>query len=358
MGYISIASSDIGDFDKAVISLWFKIPQAEIDAMRAIVDPLFPHNDEEFNDGFCGVRFADPPMFGVIPLVTFGSLEVTSPDAEPGSGEPVSPSFIGIDFYHEDTPHVAVNLQTGVAAAFNKTPTDPEDEYRPAVFYMRGWSHVDPQALPVVGDQWHHILISFDISGSCSCENDDVTEARPIQEVFTFGPTFSWAFDDESKVGPSMAPSGNYEFFGADANHIVPQLITLTSAGEFLDTGPDPEDEVSPFEITYSGMEIKQSGNQLGVPASSGFVDNVHNVIMAELQIFTGVTIDCSVEADRRAFVTEAGRPASPSLAAALLGKDPEVYFRTHTHWNTGANQGTADDLTPTGTINAYTPGP
>lgn len=357
MGYISITGSDVANFDKAVISLWFRIPQATIDALRAVVDPLYPHLDEAFNDGFCGVRFADPPLFGVIPLVTFGSVEQTLPDAEPGSGETVSPSFIGIDFSHEDTAHLAVNLQTATIASYNKAPTHPEDEYRPAVFYMQGWNETDSQALPVTGDEWHHILISFDISPSCDMThlNDwpgGIHDPPEQTEVLTFGPTFSWAFDDESKVGNSMRPSGGFENLGADTNHIIPQLQTLGRSDDYLGEGN------SDFVTTYSGMEIAQSGNPMGVPASSAFVSSVYNVIMAELQIFTGVTIDCGSEENRRAFITSSGRAASPSLAVSLLGKSPEVYFRTHANWSSGDNQGTEGDLDPTGTIAAYSPGP
>ena len=96
---------------------------------------------------------------------------------------------------------------------------------------------------------------------------------------------------------------------------------------------------------------------------------------MAELQIFSGVTLDTSIEANRRAFVgyDEEGssrlKPVDPKQAEDLLGKKPDILLHGSTKWQQGKNTGSlgidtvgeeipSGQFTPTGEIKKYTPDP
>lgn len=61
MGFLSKTAVDIPNFNKAVISFWFRVPQASIDACIAATTPDDPPSPP-------------PPFYGVIPLVNFGEV--------------------------------------------------------------------------------------------------------------------------------------------------------------------------------------------------------------------------------------------------------------------------------------------
>jgi hypothetical protein len=95
---------------------------------------------------------------------------------------------------------------------------------------------------------------------------------------------------------------------------------------------------------------------------------------MAELQIFTDVTLDTGDEPKRRAFIDyvrdndgnpiedEDGKrtlePVDPEKAEELLGKKPEILLHTSANWKAGNNTGSLGPFTPTGGINSYKPDP
>lgn len=337
MGYTERAAG-FASFNKAVISLWFGVPAEVLEAVGEIDDnPV-----GGVHDGWGG--YFVPPLHKIIPFLVFGSQEVSS------DSDPISPSYVGISILGTEQITVAVALQTAVEGDFSLPPTDPTQPARPACFEMMGYAGVGNEAdsLNVTPDVWHHVLISFDISSSCEIVWFDTSGPTPDPLfVVTPGPTFGWAFDDVPKINFSMYPSGG-ETWDVSANNIIPQTLIQNA----LDTnGQDVTVEVA-------GCEIAQSGNPIGIPSTGAYVDNVYNVHVAEVQIFTDVTVDVTDEAVRRKFVTASGHPASPALAAALLGKQPEVYFQTHNDWITGNNRGTAGDFIPVGTITAFTPGP
>ena len=104
---------------------------------------------------------------------------------------------------------------------------------------------------------------------------------------------------------------------------------------------------------------------------------------MAEFQLFTGVTLDTSVEENRRAFVDEDGVPVPPEgkpptedkpdgekpPAEKLLGKRPDIVLHGSGDWSDGNNTGSlgvdndgdnipSGQFEPTGAIPSYTPDP
>lgn len=274
-----------------------------------------------------------PPLLKIIPLLTYGSQEVTYDDSEP-----VSPSFIGVDC-GGDLTVLCVNLQMSNLAIYS-VPTD--SPLRPACFYMGGDGGPDNR-LTVTGDAWHHIMICYDLSTGCSATYTDGDP--PPSVIFDPGPTFQWVLDDIPATGDQMFPSGSP--LGEEDEdtlvHIYPSSISTNAV-----TLPGV-DETSVAE--WESISLASVNNPIGIPSSTDYVSSVYNIKMCEVQIFTDVTLDLSVEENRRKFITAGGRPAAPSLAAALLGKSPEVYFKTYSDWQTGNNRGTAGAFSPTGTI-------
>jgi hypothetical protein len=270
--------------------------------------------------------------------------------------------------------------------------------YRPDAFYMSGYGVADdgPQILEVTPDHWHHVLISFDLSAGCSCLSPEEGGAN----VFTPGPTFTWAFDDVDKVGASMAQSGGATFGGGAGTNdsIFPSYLL----------GIVPE--VSGITATWSPVPLSMA-HSIATPTAAQFVDSVHPVELAELQFFAGVTMDTRTETNRRAFITADGTPVPPvppmidnpaydpglpvsatnpeqipdpegAPAEKLLGRPPEILFHGSGNWSVGKNTGPmidnpdydsdlptsatnplkipdpAKQFTPTGQIVAYTPDP
>jgi hypothetical protein len=424
MSYLELPAG-LADFDKAVISLWFRVPDATLQAVRALPDD--PGREEDTFSTFI------PPLYKIIPLITFGSVETALGHQlnEPVySLYPISPSFIGVDCsnpYSPDKGLLAVNLQMSNSTTFSSEPIDIDDQLRPDAFYMSGYGTTpftseEPQKLEVTPDQWHHILISFDLSVGCSCHTASFEEVGLPPRQITPGPTFTWAFDDEDKVGPSMGPSGG-------AIYISPPTTTYPMT-------PIPPESIIPsylFDLTrgFEGITATWSPvplrmeHSIGSPTAAQFVDNVYPVELAELQFFGGVTMDARLEANRRAFISasstpdpedpeapltggtpvppipalidnpdyDPGQPVSPSNplqipdpdgapAEKLLGQPPDILFHGSGNWSIGKNTGPMIDnpdydpglptspanpvkipdpdkqFTPTGQIVAYKPDP
>lgn len=344
MGYLQIEVTTLPNFGKAVMSLWFKIPESALTEVSALTDSP----SGTFGDGFEGICF-NPPLYKIIPLITFGSVETGLGDA---AGVDVQPSFVGVDCSHVGDGYPArlvVNLQTANICSFNKTPQNPNKEFRPECYYMNGYGFTaGSHALTVTADTWHHALISFDISPGCSITFANVNRSPPdLQYALSLGPTFSWSFDDQGKVNRSMLPSWGIavdeSLDGTTNQHIVPN-------GFFsIWTGPDiasvPIESSTDFTVSVGAGSIASLGNQIGIPASAAFVDNVYNIEMCELQIFTGVTFDATLEVNRRAFIKADGTPETDySVAELLLGKSPEIKLIGATNWKVGNNSGSLDD--------------
>ncbi len=331
MGYIQIPSSSIPNFTKAVISVWFRIPAATITVLAGISDTP---PDGFQSDHMCSMCYY-PRLTKIIPLITFGSLENDS------AANPCQPSFLGVDCFG-GTPVLACNLQTPTAIS-RTVQNEGSGPFRPGCFYMSGSAAPYTEDAIIAIDEWNHALISFDISGGAS------VVYGPSSFTLASDMTFTWSLNDVSKVGESMNPSGG----GRWSDNGISDLDIIIPHGLIDYAGADGD------IASYSGMTIGAFGNPIGVPASAAFVDNVYNLELAELQVFTGVSIDdAGAELSRRLFVDAEGRPVSASVAQAELGQAPAIYMRNSTHFANGTNLGTGGSFTPTGTIIPYTPGP
>lgn len=328
MGYLH-RTTGIPNFSKAIASIWFRVPNETFTELFALTDNP---DDSDNSDHFCSIAFT-PPLYKTIPLISFGSQEVTTAQSSVGAGEPVSPSFIGIDCALDD-PVLAVNLQM---SNFATGDVDPELVNRPECFYMSGGNGLSVgQKCPVVADQWHNALVSFDLSLGCSSSyNGGVYSFDP-------GPLYSWTLNDVGKVGSSMFPAGGREDEGAGENGIVPYGLV-----NGLNTG------IEGASASWSPVSITSSGNALGVPTSVPFTAHVHKIQMARLQFFTGEYADVTTEEVRRVFITAGGAPADVSLARNLFGT-PVIEFRTANDWINGRNTGSGGNFTKVGTVTAY----
>jgi hypothetical protein len=120
------------------------------------------------------------------------------------------------------------------------------------------------------------------------------------------------------------------------------------------------------YNFSNSTLPVKDA--ELGIPSISAYVDEIHEVDMAELQFFAGVALDTGKESNRRIFITKDGKPVYADQKADAnhpnsgsierLGKEPEIYLHKTKNWKTGKNLGTAGDLTPTGKIDRFKPEP
>jgi hypothetical protein len=343
MGYIEKADG-IASFNKAVASIWFRIPQAAIDAAIAQYEAI------PVSVG----SLTDMNMPGIIPLWAFGEPSAITG----GAADFTSRSFIGVacghitnsDMLDEEPlppPRMMVYLQynTGELGIPGGSP-DSSDFFQiggePGLFAYPG-SRLDGQFITVTADAWHHILVSFDLSGGCEVSYDAVG-ATGIS--FDTPCQFWWAFDDVNYDGEYLWPSNPnvYEEETGGANDIYSQGMFTVSAIS------------TPHEFAAGDLPV--SGNPIGFPAVGADSSRVYNIIMTEVQIFTGVSLDTSVEDNRRLFITSLGGPAHPASAADFFDKQPEIYIQTHEDAATGHNSGTAGNFEPTGTITQFTPGP
>lgn len=317
MGYIERAAG-LPNFSSAVFSCFLRVPSESITAAFDAFDAIDPGD----LDGDGAGIFA-PPLAGIIPLMTFGSGTL--------------PSYIGIDTTAGGgDASLIVVLQTADTAS-GQTGYDP---LRADAYQING-------NLPITPDVWQHVVLSFDLTGGSATMD---AEAAPDDRFnITSFSEFWLAINDVNKDGNTLAPAGGYGddigIEGFSVNGIVSQGVVNLSIGEDGST-------------SLGSTHLSTSGNLIGTPADSRFASNIYKIQMADMYLFTGMTLDTSVEGNRRVFITEDGKPASPSLSAALLGKSPEILFQTTSDWINGNNRGTAGDFDPTGTISPYTPGP
>lgn len=349
MGLIDKAASDIPDFSEAVISIWFKLPAAAIAAAVAQYEAI-PVTSGSLEDG---------NLPGVIPLFTFGIPSAIT-GAVPDS---TNRCVIGVACGHRDLediadevaiqpPRMFVHLQYDSGSVNRDFGIDAFDYFQigGAVvlgYAARGLYKLPGQFIEVTADQWHHILVSFDLSGGCEAsfqlENGIVNFDTPCQ--------FWWAFDDANYDSEYLWPSNPCNFSEEEEGSPV-----SGGANDIYSTGCMlPTEENTP--VTLSGP-LPVAGNPMGIPGVTADVPKNYNIYMTEVQVYTDVSMDTSVEFNRRLFVSDSGRPVPPDAAISFFGKEPEIYFKTHTDAINGTNRGTADDFTPTGTVLQYTPGP
>jgi hypothetical protein len=338
MGYIQLPGG-IPDFSEAVISFWFRVPQASMDIAKAQYDANTGRNVN---------------MKGVLPLVSFGmnptisffktvSDGIDTTIVADGSSK-TTPCVVGV-LCDDDGLRLYVRIQYSNGGS--STPSDPASDILisgPDFFQVGGVMQGSVitsgptqvnKFITVTPDQWHHVLISFDMSEGSS--------ATITGDSVSFGSLcgFWLAYDDVNYNGQYLCPNSPRCFgpgFTGDANGIASNYSMYAKVGSFA-AGPIPT-----------------SGSPIGIPTDSNNSEFVYPVGMAELQIFAGISLDTSVETNRRAFVTSSGAAANPADAQALLGQAPDILLHSTANWKAGTNTGSFDgNFTDTGTITAST---
>ena len=131
---------------------------------------------------------------------------------------------------------------------------------------------------PLAGDAWHHVLISVDMSEGAAASGDGGITASCTMYV---------AIDDKDYK------TGSHPLEGT--NRVVPggaAFVSNMPGGE--NCGPG----------SYKLEEMTVPSAPVGIPCVGTYVDKIRNVHMAELLFFTDVTLDTSVEQNRRPFIT------------------------------------------------------
>lgn len=388
MGFLQLPVG--ANLNKAVVSFWYRIPAATATIVRDAYQSF--------------VFFDNPGLSGIVPLLTFGpqqsdtiyefgSRHISQPGSSGDWGfcpngfdgdvtavvgnhtAMTPPSFIGVMYggSPSDEGLLCVNLQT------NQTPSVTSDYKSQAIGwnappgpvceagsfiledigYVECGKHISFNGSAawagIETDQWHHILISWDIgSGESSAFNN----GDLVSEISSFISTDAkmWlAHDNINKAGNDLPVRWLYSqdsSSGGNPNSIVASRILeqagLTGTGIMSCTmGTIP---TGPISIPGPSVVLTEYG---------ATTHPVQNVEMAELQIFAGLTLDTSNIENRRLFINDAGAPVHPSVAAEALGQAPDILLHGSNNWVSGNNTGSLGSFEPTGTINIVdrTPG-
>ena len=412
--------------NKVVMSFWFRIPSETVTDVRATAPSAL------VGGGFWGHRV----FLTVIPLIVWGEQKTTTvtdfESYDTGAiyavsntpifleritgthTEAVQPSCIGVRVGVTDNPweppvldvHIQTDVHatgrnlksiptsfTGTFIGISQTPGDPtfgkaiwanvefvmtdvtetvtaEPEYlgnSESTFSGRNTGH------PTIGpDQWHHLLISWELvshsnaGGACKmwCAIDDVNKAGDNLPAINDS-----SFDD---IGPNdHLTYTTWSYKGNDS-----ASASVAFAAEAPGNVPS-----KPFQIP-APPNVQYATDPIGGKATFNPIEKVE---LAELQIFSGVTLNAGVETNRRAFidferdangdpVTDKDgkltlKPVDPKRAKDLLGKRPDILLHGSANWQSGSNTGSAGvnedgeqilegQFKPTGTITKYSPDP
>jgi hypothetical protein len=482
MSYL-VLSNGIPDFSKAVISLWFRVPQATIDAATAAYSEAITPR---------------PRFNGIIPLIVFGpsfktkrfhfpmvllgggytevfqtyttrcQYETTGTSLVQYSGsqwkftgeeyDDIDPSYIGIDCsraWDVDKPLLSVNIQMqdfatlkGAWPIATKTtgpdtlirqgkpnpysgctipPTKPNGSLvptrdvtfttaygsgasvvmgaRPEVFRtlnarpgQLAFQEIDtqpdtPLGQEVTPDKWHHLLLSLDFSLDCTTQGLRLPSGSPIPPQGTQGARTTsackmWlAYDDVNLVEKNLScywPTGH-----SDPNFLLTQNAYYIASSRTFPTSQTSDDDfgnlitvTNTYDVPscdYVPAQIPASAYPLGLPGTNVYSSKVLNCEMAELQIFTGVTLETGNVNNRRAFIAAEKKaddtptgflvPAKPESAERLMGKRPAILLHGQDNWIKGKNTGSlgkdgageiipSGQFHPTGRIVKYKPDP
>lgn len=261
---------------KAVISLWFRAPSSVLD--RAFDEWKKVINDEDPN--------SDMVLAGAVPLITWGSTTVNEAHAAGGANSTAhkcGPSFIGFQMVsgpddERTPPHLVIRFQSQNESSLHIPNITAGDELVSSMgnFYaignqaaMHSYYSPDAKDIELPEDQWNHLLLSFDASG-------------PRGRLWL-------AVNDKNYSGNHFYPACpvNMSAFGfsGDLNDIIATFDWPIYSGEL-------------YSVSSGGFEMP--ADHFGTPFHEKFAGyGKEPVMLAELQVFTGVTLDTN-DADNR----------------------------------------------------------
>ncbi len=240
----------------------------------------------------------------------------------------------------------------------------------------------------ITPDHWHHLLLSFDFNRKITTAGgfdfrNSVLGCAPIG-----GYCIGGSGDQTSTIGTVSSSCRMYvalddkNITGADLSQFRPasggpnEILTVNGWQNYINFGYDLTDigciraGVNPGargvasipKYSYTPSKVPFSKGPMAFPASAAYVDRIRHVEMGEFQLFTDVVMDTGKVLNRRAFITDEGKPANMSAAAKLLGQDPDVKLHGSGKWKKALNTGTAavspSDGVTQGDIETYKPNP
>lgn len=439
MGLVQAPAGALPDFTKVVISLWFRAPAASCAAAGAkdyqeILGTTLPLlvfgmegtiNEQSqgaptsvltFNaHGYEGPVYwpdygGDPDVKGWVRgnefVTPVGYITATAqansysiyntiygPPVNTGVSFKSRPSLVGIDCTNTSELALRIEFSTGVYGSTQQklltsiTPgvlydirensfplSDPNSDYyknTPAALYipvgwvMTPWDPANPSGpgdwLPPGAPPYPTI---YDTGGL-----DDPRYVPSVENYTT---------ETIPNAGTSSPGTTFYAGITPDKWHHV--LISFDMGAKTIRTAVDdvsyPAQDLTESLTGLGDVVIPSAKYPVGIPATAAYTSDIYMVEMAELQIFTGVTLDPSDLVARRAFVDKDGKPVSPkysidpktgqatadpeSLPFLLLGKLPDIALcQSSGHWINGVNLGSNTAVfKKTGTVKSYTPEP
>jgi hypothetical protein len=241
--------------------------------------------------------------------------------------------------------------------------------------------------ISITPDDWHHILISWDISDGVSTEGTGLFNGENLAPNVSRSSKLWVAVDDVNYTGADLPADW---VTGGDPNAIATSKALSVAA-----SGPPTEDQKNHYggagNPTYNLAAPGMVCEPLCVPSGNNYTTGLSTLTlpyhceMAELQIFAGATLDTGVENNRRAFIDykrdskgapipdKNGKltlvPVNPAKAVKLIGRKPDVELHKSGNWIKGRNSGStgvgadgkpisAGQFKPTGVIKKYKPDP
>jgi hypothetical protein len=390
------------DLAKAVISFWFRVPQASVDACTATLTssglwsgklPLVCLGPQGSSAGYSsggsvigGNWYLMLGEAGTFSQEDLGLTPYRMAIAGPPTADPTLPTFIGVLCKSSDDVTLFINLETNQQAAIENMDL-VMTAYSPATTYAAANGVDAPDNIPgtatwstlrgdetehfsasnsikITPDQWHHLLLSFSLEDVATHGSDDPDPPANIGSA-----SHMWvALDDKNYTGDDLS---DYWPGGSDENAMVtPNAYRVASSAlqkggmiTYANSNPDAWGNFTynappAGTPSFSLREPKIPNGAIGIPAAADFVKNIYQVELGEFQFFKDVTIDTGVEANRRAFIdykrdaegnpiadkdgNTALQPVPPKSggpAELLLGK-PDILLHGSQHWIKGKNTG------------------
>lgn len=315
MSYLHLPSVNLADFNKGVISLWFRFSQDSVKNAKAYGQS---YARPDFGDGALG-----PAIFrATIPLVTFGrkvmadcygtiahvwtqqaggaTLTATTFDSVFKGEAPCEPSHLGLEVQNNGNVTLKMIFQTATRAQVQglrteatnvywaqPTPTGPYQSYDEVrdISYILTELPEQFEIIPKFNvdiDTWHHLLVSFDFSTSVDVmafAGSLGSEEEILNATVRSYCKFWYAFDDENKNGQDNM---GYGWVPQNANGIVPVTaktaafdynpydIPVDAVGNPITTG-----ELYAPEYHWTATPIPMNSGPVGLPASAEYVDTI-----------------------------------------------------------------------------------
>ncbi|MCP1832845.1 hypothetical protein [Bradyrhizobium sp. USDA 4545] len=397
MGYLSL-DADL-DLRKVVISVWYRIPSSVRAALAENTEATCLAN---------GVKTDNYVTSRTVPLVTMGSslssstyelqtsntgvnpsTDGTCPDcvdieythySDSSSGSvPTGPTFLGVHINNAaeeglndgrvvvsiqpDDQLSATNLQVGSFDPVCKSCFPPPGSTAGYEFSLVDQSFAVSYfdqfgGISTVGstfDGWHNFVVSWDVTAGT--EGRGGTGGGDCGPFVTTSSKMWFALDGINHDGSALPAVASKDADGNcgtsiwGANDITSSLVAYWAGVHDQGLGV-PSFALATSSVPSSPIIIPGVLSSDQCDGSSVNPSN-QKVEMADLQIFCGVTLDTSIESNRRLFISSAGKPVDPAIAQLALGKVPEVLLRGD-DFITGHNRGTAGNFTVVGTVSVF----